>query len=298
MLRMMNSALRALLGLAFVLLAGGFVSGAALGPDGEPGVRHPGKFIWFDLATENPDDARAFYGAVFGWKFITVAGPNAPYTLIEDADSRIGGMFRQARPAGAPVGSRWIAVMSVSDPAQAARYVRDNGGQVLIAPRAVPGRGTHALFRDPQGAVFGVLAASDGDPRDTPVIDGDVFWLDLFTPDPARAASFYAGLAGYAVSELDLPGKRARWILATEGIARAGIVNTVAGKPGPGWMPYILVDDVTTTLKRVTAAGGRVIVLPSADLLDGNVAVIADRSGGVLGIVNWDMRVDAGAPSR
>ena len=50
-----------------------------LGPDGAAGRTLTGKFVWFDLATENPDAARAFYGAVFGWKFRDVTAP-VPYT--------------------------------------------------------------------------------------------------------------------------------------------------------------------------------------------------------------------------
>ena len=38
-----------------------------LGPDGTAGRTLPGKFIWLDLASENPASARAFYGAVFGF---------------------------------------------------------------------------------------------------------------------------------------------------------------------------------------------------------------------------------------
>ena len=260
---------------------------AALGPDGTAGRMHPGKFIWFDLAAENPASARSFYGAVFGWRFEEVRGTRDSYALIENANGKVGGLFRHARPAGAPVASRWLSLISSPDPAKAAEYVRQHGGQVILAPTAVPGRGTHAVFRDPQGAVFGVLATKDGDPADDPITDGDVFWLDLFTPDPPAAAAFYAGLAGYDVSESETTANRKRWMLATDTIARAGIVMLRSGTIGPGWLPYILVPDVREVLDRARVAGGKVVVEPRADLLDGNVAVIADPEGGVIGVVNW-----------
>ena len=269
---------------------------APLGPDGELGRACPGKFIWFDLATEDPAGARAFYGAVFGWQFRPVDKAPASYTLIEHAGGKVGGMFRQSRPPGAPVGSRWLALISVADPAKAAQYVQQRGGKVLLAPVTVSGRGTHAVFRDPQGAVFGVLAASGGDPPDDPVTDGDVFWLDLFAKDPAQAASFYAGLAGYEVDESEAASGHKRWLLATDGIARAGIVDLAPGKFEPGWLPYILVDDVPETLDQVRRAGGKVVVAPRADLLDGNLAVIADPNGGVVGVVNWVLRVEPKRP--
>jgi len=45
------------------------------------------------------------------------------------------------------------------------------------------------------------------------------------------------------------------------------------------------------------SSGGRVVMAPRPDLLDGNVAVIADPRGGVIGIVNWhDEAPRPGAP--
>jgi predicted enzyme related to lactoylglutathione lyase len=258
-----------------------------LGPDGEPGRIRAGKFVWFDLLTDDPAGARAFYGAVLGWRFRSVEGAPGSYSVIEQASGKVGGLLRQARPPGAPIGSRWLALISVADPVHAAQRVRESGGRIVLPPAALPDRGMHAVFRDPQGALFGVLAASGGDPPDTPVADGEVFWLDLFTTEPATAAAFYAGVIGYEVSRSETADGRQRWVLAADKIARAGIVSLPRGTAGPGWLPYILVADVAGTLARVREAGGRVVVAPRADLLRGNVAVIADPNGGVVGIVDW-----------
>lgn len=261
-------------------------SSSPLGPEGAPGQRHSGKFIWYDLATEDVESARAFYGAVFGWKFREVPGAPASYTLIENSSGKVGGLFRQARPPGATVGARWLSLMSVEDVEKAATMVKARGGEVLLAPRAVAGRGTHAVFRDPEGAVFGVLANEGGDPPDSPVDDGDVFWLDLFAHDPAKAAAFYAALGGHAVEAGEIAGRK-RTQLSTQGIARAGIARLPANADKPGWLPYVLVSDVPATVARARAAGGKVVLAPRGDLLDGQLAVIADPFGGLTGIVNW-----------
>ena len=260
-------------------------SAAPLGPDGEAGLVLPGKFTWLDLATENPARAKAFYGTVFGWSFRDVEGGPA-YTIIENGGTKVAGLFRHARPAGARVGARWLAVMSVRDPASAARIARELGGEVVVPPKSVPGRGTHAVLRDPEGAVFGVLAAEAGDPPDTAVNDGELFWLDLFARDAAKEGAFYKALAGYQVEVGEVAG-RARTLLSTRGIARAGIARLPAGADRPAWLPYILVDDVAAALDRARTAGGTVVMPPSAARLDGNVAVIADPEGGLIGIVNW-----------
>ena len=276
-----------------LVLAATAASASPLGPDGERGRRLAGKFIWFDLATEDPAAARTFYGAVFGWKFRDVPGTAAPYTLIERAGAKVGGLFRRARPAGATVGARWLSLLSVGDAAKTEQEVLRKGGQVVVAPVFVAGRGTHAVFRDPEGAVFGVLAAVDGDPPDTPVIEGQVFWLDLFARDPAKAADFYAGLAGYEVFTGQAAPGRERRTLAAGGYARAGVVALPKDVANPGWLPYVLVDDVDAALVRARQAAGRIVLAPRPDLLDGNVAIIADPSGGVVGVVNWIVPGDA-----
>ena len=263
-----------------------------LGPDGIAGERHPGKFVWFDLATEDPAAARAFYAAVFGWRFHPADGAPAGYEIIEGRAGKIGGMFKRVRPQGASVGARWISLISVADAARAADFVKRNGGEVIVPPATIAGRGTHAVFRDTQGAVFGVIAASGGDPADDPVLDGEIFWVDLFARAPETAAQFYAGLAGYEATQATTESGRKRWLLATGEVARAGIVPMPPGKNGPGWMPYVLVSDVAETLRRAVAAGGKVVVAPRADLLDRNIAVIADPLGGTIGIVNWVTRVE------
>ena len=281
---------------AVVFLA---LSGAALAADYPPigvaGQYHPGKFIWFDLVTDDPAAAIRFYGAVFDWQFHTVDGAPASYTIIENAGRNIAGLFRHTPPPGATRTSRWLALISVNDPGQTAKYVEQRGGKVIVPVATIAGRGTHALFRDPQGAMFGVLRSDTGDPPDTPIADGDFFWLDLLARDPTQAAEFYRDLAGYEVTLTQLGEGVTRAILASGGYARAGIAVMPAAVKQPGWLPYILVEDVTGILEKARAAGGTILVEARADLLDGNLGVIADPRGGVLGVVNWTQDRDAEA---
>jgi predicted enzyme related to lactoylglutathione lyase len=257
------------------------------GPLSEDGARRPGKFIWYELFTEEPEAAQRFYQSVFGWNFRPV--PSAPgYTLIENGGDRIGGMYVQPRPAQGARGARWLPVMSVPDAGAAVEEARRNGGSMIAPLATIAGRGRHALLSDPEGALFGVLRAERGDPADTPVEAGDFFWLDLFTSDPERAAAFYRRIGGYEVAEAPAAAGTTRLMLQAEGYARAGILPMPKRLQQSGWLPYVLVDDVPATLQKVAAAGGRVVVQPDKQLLDGKVAVIVDPAGGVLGIIDWE----------
>jgi predicted enzyme related to lactoylglutathione lyase len=108
--------------------------------------------------------------------------------------------------------------------------------------------------------------------------------MDLFTTDRRAAADFYRDLAGYQVDERQF-SELTRLVLASQGYARAGIAPLPDEVDRPGWLPYVLVDDVRTTLERAQQAGGALLVEPAADLLDGRLAVFSDPSGGVIGIL-------------
>ena len=174
----------------------------------------------------------------------------------------------------------------VTDPAIAARYVEARGGKVVVAPTPFAGRGTHALFRDDTGALFGVLKSDTGDPPDRPVAAGEFLWVDLFTRDPAKAAEFYRGLAAFEVSVKGAPPEIVRHVLATGGVARASLIALPKDAADPGWLPFVQVDDVAATVRTATALGGTILLAPRPDLLNGHVAVIADPHGGILGVVN------------
>lgn len=248
----------------------------------------PGKFVWFDLVTDDLAATRRFYGSVFGWGFRSEEGTPEAYIAIENGGTPIGGVFVPGRRRGSEASARWIALMSVENIHRAVRYVDQSGGTVVVPPRTVAGRGTYALCRDPEGALFGLLTSETGDPEDAPVSPMEFFWMDLLARHPEKEAEFYRGLAGYEVSAKPLGEGGTRVILSSAGYARAGIVLLPPSVEAPGWLPYVLVNDVAAILRKVTGEGGTVLLAPSPELLHGNLAVIADPRGGVLGIVKWE----------
>jgi predicted enzyme related to lactoylglutathione lyase len=256
----------------------------ALNAKAEP--RLPGKFIWFDCVTDDTYAAKAFYGVVFGWDFHSIGSGTGRYTLIENRGRNIGGLHFRPKVPGSPQGSRWLSLFSVDDPAVAVRYVETHGGKVIVAPTVFEGRGTHALFRDDDGAVFGVLKSDTGDPPDAPPVAGEFLWLDLLARDPKKAAEFYRGMVGYDVAAKETPARGSRIVLKTGGVTRAVVIALPKELATPGWLPFVQVDDVAATVARATANGGKIVFAPRPDYFGGQVAVIADPQGAVVGIVN------------
>lgn len=142
------------------------------------GLSLPGKFIWFDMATPEIEAQKEFYSSVFGWSFKSPGRSEDSYVLVTNRGRNIAGMFAFEPEGGEQDGATWVVLMSTEDPDRAMQTVEANGGSVDIKPSAVPRRGRHALFRDPAGALFGVLKSDSGDPPDEQVPLGGIFWVD------------------------------------------------------------------------------------------------------------------------
>ncbi len=272
---------------AFSLSVASGAAGAAPGlppiVDPPTNLRIPGKFVWFDLVTGDPRAAQVFYGKVFGWSFEPVPA-GADYSLIAAGGRPIGGVFQPVGARG-EVGTRWLGFVSVEDIDAALSRLEEIGFAVLLPATDVPGRGTQAIVRDPQGAVFGLMRSAAGDPADEPVGIGEFFWVDLYTPDAAAAAAAYARMGFSATPAGEGLGERV--LLASNGYARAGITPLPADADKAGWLPYVQVESVADTVAEAEAAGGKVMLPPDSQVLDGNVAVIGDPLGGVIGIIHW-----------
>ncbi|MEJ2179790.1 MAG: VOC family protein [Gammaproteobacteria bacterium] len=247
-----------------------------------------GKFVWFDLATLDLEKQKAFYSSVFGWTYQPISNTEEHYTLIKNGERNVAGMFTVKQREGSKLGALWVGLMSHDDPAKAVSTVESNGGSVHTKPKAIPKRGTYALFVDPEGALFGVLKSDSGDPLDSEVAIGDFFWMDLFAREPSQAGQFYQKVASYEISKSEAAENVERLVLNSHDKARAGVVPLPQDANRAGWLPYVRVADVEATLKKVTNAGGYVMVPPTPELLDGNLAIFVDPQGGVLGIVRWD----------
>ena len=110
-------------------------------------------------------------------------------------------------------------------------------------------------------------------------------WMDLSTSDVEAAIAFYRDLLGWRIARHDTPmGMYA--IGAIGELEVAGMMQHVpaAGMP-PTWTVFLDVQDVDTTAATVQAAGGSVLQ-PPLDLTAARIAVVADPTGGMFGIIS------------
>jgi predicted enzyme related to lactoylglutathione lyase len=255
--------------------------------DPPSGQHTPGRFVWGDLVTSDVAAAADFYGKVFGWTFETYGGDEDrdTYTLALAGGLPIGGMvFDQRAMKGKTPSARWVGLISVADVKTAAAAVTVGGGTVVHAPVMLGERGETAVFKDPEGVLFGVVHSQNGDPLDYAGDLNEWYWIDLWANDVDKAAAFYRAVVGFETVPIASDGPRTGLHLVSGGFARAGIMQRKSSKATPTWLPYIRVADVPASVEAARAAGGKVLLEPVA-LSRTSVAIIADPTGAPVGIV-------------
>jgi uncharacterized protein len=137
-------------------------------------VNEHGSLTFNGLATRDPDTAKAFYGAVFGWETLSLPFGTL-WTLPgygDHLEERTPGLREQQAQMGAPEGfidvvaaltpvaaddsgtpAHWSVTFTADDIDATAAKATELGGEVVAGPFDAPWTRT-AVIRDPQGATF------------------------------------------------------------------------------------------------------------------------------------------------
>ncbi|MDQ6900935.1 MAG: VOC family protein [Candidatus Dormibacteraeota bacterium] len=120
------------------------------------------------LHTTDPEAAKAFYGAVFGWRPEPFGEPGAQITLWR-LPGYVGGEPQQPVPrdvvgamtrigddvSASAVEPHWSIDFWVDDADATAHHATGLGGKVMVPPSDWPGFRS-AVLADPRGAVFSI----------------------------------------------------------------------------------------------------------------------------------------------
>lgn len=276
------------------LFSHGALAGDAAKPPPLPPLADPpthlqltGKFVWADLFAEDDKKAMQFYSDLLGWTWRTIGSGASAYHLAENNGIPVAGLVQRKRQQDDVSAGIWITYLSVPDAKASARKIASLGGKTLMPVVQVNGRGDFAIFSDPAGAPFGIARSDSGDPADFQSRLGDWIWIQLAVKDTLRSADFYAAVGGY--------DKIARWdvnsdddlLLSAGGYARAGVSKVDDDRPAI-WVPFVRVADAADAAARALSLGATLLLPPRDDVPGGDLSVIADPTGAVVGLMTWN----------
>ncbi|MFG2090093.1 MULTISPECIES: VOC family protein [unclassified Spirillospora] len=123
---------------------------------GAGALNEPSAMCWVELACPDVEEARRFYGEVFGWTAVERDYYVTHYTNWKIGDWSVGGMhvMDERWPPGFP--SHWTPYFWVSDCDAATERAAELGARIHLPPTDVrPGR--FAVMTDPGGARLAVI---------------------------------------------------------------------------------------------------------------------------------------------
>ncbi|MEU6309990.1 VOC family protein [Streptomyces sp. NPDC047014] len=241
---------------------------------------------WLDLGSPDTAASADFYGAVFGWTFVS-AGPEAGGYGFFQVDGKTVAAIGPLTEEGAS--AAWMTHFCTSDIMATAEAVTAGGGRIRMEPMDVMGEGWLAQATDPQGAEFALWQPGKTLGLGLTSAPGALLWVELQVPDPVAAIGFYAGLFGWRHSEMEAPGMTYRVLSLGEGDQQdtsfGGAAPLAEGAGGPRWVPYFHCAEVDATVRAVEDRGGSVM-MPAEDIPEvGRMAWVVDPAGAVFALL-------------
>lgn len=246
--------------------------------------------IWYELLTNDPSGATAFYDAVVGWTISDRSdAPGMDYRMIACSDGGHVGGLMPLTPDMTAGGARpgWLFYIGVDDVDATAAKIAEHGGQIHMAPFDIPGAGRAALVADPQGNAFYIMRGSS--PEASTAWDrtgmGRCNWNELHTPDQDAGDAFYAAVFGWRYPDSMPMGELGDYrFIDAAGQTIGATMRMGAGQP-KGWRFYFRAPDIEVAADTVRARGGTVHAGPMEVPGGDRIIVASDPEGLPFGVV-------------
>lgn len=225
-----------------------------------------GRFVWYELMTTDAAAAKAFYGKVVGWSTQDMPMPGMTYTMFLAGETAMGGLMampEEAHKMGAP--PHWIGYVAVDDVDASASRAGQLGGSVIVPPTDIPEVGRFAIISDPQAATIALFKSKTPDTSAPPApgTPGRTGWHELLAVDWEKALAFYGELFGWQkLDAVDIGPMGTYQLFGKGGEPTGGMFNKPAEMPVPFWLYYFNVGNIDDAGKRVSDAGGQILMGP------------------------------------
>jgi uncharacterized protein len=247
----------------------------------------PGTISWTDLETTDPDGAKAFYAALFGWEYEDLpAGDGATYSMAKHRGRTAAALSAQrAGDAEQGIPPHWNLYVTVEDVDATAGTVAEAGGQVLAEPFDVFDAGRMAVVADPSGGVLCFWQPGTSIGAEVVNESGAMSWADLATTDAAAVQAFYSAVLGWRFQPMS--EEPPYWVILNGERSQGGMTVPPPGVPS-NWFPYFVVEDVEASGQAAQEAGGTPFLGP-IEVPGGLFTLIQDPQGAPFGILQGEM---------
>jgi predicted enzyme related to lactoylglutathione lyase len=246
-----------------------------------------GNVSWVDLATTDPEGAKQFYSALFGWEFLDLPTDSGTiYSMGQIEGYNVAGlgpldpgMQEQGMP---PI---WTTYIKHDDADSVAAKAQTAGGIVMFPPFDVMDSGRMTMIQDPGGAVFGVWQPAQHIGAQLVNMPSTLVWSELQTNDVGAARAFYQSVFDWSY-DVDENG----YVACKVGDrTHAGMMKIEEdwGNVPPNWTLYFLVEDVEVSAARAKELGGGIMVPPTPAGAVGKFAVLQDPQGAVFSVIEY-----------
>ncbi len=249
---------------------------------------HPyGAFSWVSLDAVDPEAAKRFYSALFGWSYVDMpAGGDEIYTMFFIDGKSVAGLGTQPqelREAGVP--SSWGVFVNVEDAEAAVQKAQTAGARLLFPAMDIFDSGRMAGIQDPTGAAVALWQARNHIGSSYTAGAGVAVWFELYTHDVAAAAAFYTEWLGWTTGTTEFQGQPAAF--CHNNGQPVSMILPLAGPMAdtpPHWALYFGVTDVPQAVERVQELGGTVLAGPTVSS-GYPYAIVQDPQGAAFYIV-------------
>ena len=237
-------------------------------------------FCWHGVVSTDTERALAFYPEVLPWTVQKTPMGDGEATML--AAGGIPRLHLSAPQPGVP--SHFEHYLRVEDVDASTRSAEANGGRVLVPPTDIP-PGRFSVVTSPSGAPVALFHEADAAAaQNPPAGPGAIHWTELWSKDLDADLRWLKGTFGFEIEEMPMPDGPYH-ILKSGGLARGGAMASTEANAPAMWLAWVQVDEVDATVDRVSRHGGTVIA-PAFDVPQvGRMAIVADPTGAVFGVI-------------
>lgn len=247
---------------------------------GERSEYTPGTFSWAELTTTDQDDAKSFYGDLFGWDADDIPMGEGAYYSMEKIDDKNVAAISPQRQAGVP--PAWNSYLTIESADEAADRASELGGTVRTPAFDVFDAGRMAVIQDPEGAFFQVWEPKQDIGAGLVNAPGALCWNELQTTDIDAAADFYRNLFGWSTQPFE-QSPDPYLVIQNQGRGNGGIRPVTPPGTPPYWLVYFATADIEQGLATVEELGGAKLAGP-IDIGIATIGVVRDPQGAVFAL--------------